>query len=245
METALGLVAGKGGEDVLDFMGYAVGRGVDEECRPGLNPLVRGWLYALNPAFMKTKFSADVGYDAWIAEQKKSLGDNISITPMPACEQAGVNAYLETVESARQLAEDKTAEAAEASAARKAAEAEAAAMAPFKKKAGELEKKVTALEEKNRGLNAEIAELKEKLASFEGKIALDEKEIEKSVKEIVSRAVKDAVGGLAAAGGAALGTAGPAAADEAPAEGAGAADSGGAPDDFGFGASSSSDGFGF
>ena len=182
METALGLVAGKGGEDVLDFMGYAVGRGVDEECRPGLNPLVRGWLYAQNPAFMKTEFSADAGYDNWIDEQKRKLGDNISITPMPACEQAGVNAYLETVENARRLAEDKTAEAAEAVAGRKAAEAEAAGMAPFKKKAGELEKKVAALEEKNRGLNAEIAELKEKLASFDGKVALDAQEIEKNVK---------------------------------------------------------------
>jgi hypothetical protein len=243
METALGVIAGKGGEDVLDFMGYAIGRGVEEEYRPGLHSLVKGWLYSLHPAFMAEAFSGGAGYENWIAGQKRKLGDNVSITPMPAAELACVNAFIETVERAKQLAEDKTAEAAEALAAGKAAEAEAAAMAPFKKKAAELEKKVAALEEKNSGLAAEIAELKAGLAAFAGKIAIDAKEIESSVREIVTRAVKDAVAGLVVAGGVAAGT-GAETPDEPPAETA-ASDAGGPAEEFGFGSSGGSDGFGF
>lgn len=246
METALSVVAGKGGDDVLDFMGYAIGRSVDEDCRVGVGPMVKGWLYTLNPDFMKTSYDENIAFPNWVADQKRKLGDNVSITPMPAVELAGVNALIEMVTTARQTAEDKTAEAEEAVAAREAAEADSAAMAPFKKKAGELEKKVAALEEKNGALQAEIADLKGKLAAFDGKVAVDEKDIEKSVKDMVSKAVKDALGGLVAAGGVAA--AGAAASEDAPAasEEAAPADSGGVPDTFGFGQSGSNDdGFGF
>ena len=242
METALGLVADKGGDDVLDFMGYAVGRNVDDECRPALSPIIKGWLYTMNPDFMKADFNDGVGYDVWVDSQKKKLGDNLSITPLPGRELAAVNALIDTLEEAKKTAEDKTAEAEEAVAAKKTADAEVAAMTPFKKKAEDLEKKVAGLEEKNSSLNAEIAELKEKLAAFDGKVAIDEKEIEKSIKDIVSRAVA----GIAAAGGGVATGAGDAAA-EAPAsfEDTGSS-SGGVPDDFGFGASGSDgDGFGF
>ena len=33
-------------------------------------------------------------YEAWITQQKRNLGDNVSITPMPAHETAGINALL-------------------------------------------------------------------------------------------------------------------------------------------------------
>ncbi len=244
METALGLVAGKGGSDVLDFMGYAVGRSVDEECRTALSPLVKGWLYSLNPDFMKAAPASDVGYEVWLDAQKKKFGDNLSISPMPAVEMAAVSALIDTVAGAKQTAEDKIAEAEEALAAKEAAESDAAALMPFKKKAEAAEKKAAQLEEKNSALAAELAELKEKLASFDGKVAIDENAIEKTVKDIVSKALSGIVvaGGAVAAGAVAAGDAAGAVAEEA----GPAADADGVPDTFGFGASGSDgDGFGF
>lgn len=241
METALGVVAGKGGADVLDLMGYTVGRSVCECCRPALNPIVKGWLYSLNPEFMKAGYDENLGYDIWVNEQKRKLGDNVSLPPMPESELVGINTLLDTVEGAMQTAEAKTAEAAEAVQAKEAAEADIKSLTPFKKKAEDLEAKVAQLEEKNNALGGEVSELKSKLASFDGKVAIDEDAIEKSVKDIVSRAV----GSLAAAGGvaaAADGASGDAPADFASAEPA--ADS--VPDSFGFGTSGSDgDGFGF
>ena len=124
MEAALGVVAGKGGADVLDFMGYVVGRSVCDDSRPVLSPMVKGWLYSLNPGFMKAEFDDSIGYDAWVHEQKRTFGDNVSIAPMPERELAGVNTLLATVESARWLAEDKQAEADAANVALDAANAE-------------------------------------------------------------------------------------------------------------------------
>lgn len=241
METALGVVAGKGGEDVLDFMGYAIGRVVDEDCRPAVNPMVRGWLFSLNPEFMKTGYDPTLGYDGWVVEQKKKLGDNVSLPPMSEPDTAGINALFETVEDAKLTAEDKIAEAEEALAARQAAEAEIKTLTPFKKKAEDLEAKVAKLEAQNSELSAQLDELKEKLASFDGKVAIDEKEIEKSVKDIVSRAV----GALAAAGGVVAGAGEVAGACDF-ADSGSSSDSGSVPDSFGFGASGASDdGFGF
>jgi hypothetical protein len=240
METALGVVAGKGGEDVLDFMGYAIGRSVRDDCRPALNPVVKGWLYSLNPDFMKAGFDEGIRYDAWVDEQKRKFGDNVSIPPMPDRELAGINALIETVEAAKQLAEDKEVEADAANAALDEANAEINTLMPFKKKAEDLEAKVVQLEEKNKGLAAEVVDLRKKLTAFDGKIAIDEREIEKSVKDIVARAV----GSIAAASGAAASAAGTGEA-AAPTD-VGSAASGGVPDDFGFGASgANNDGFGF
>ena len=243
METALGLIANKGGDDVLDFMGYAVGRSVCDCSVPALNPLVRGWLYTQNPDFMKADFNDSVGWEVWLDAQKKKLGDNLSVTPLPAAEQSVANALMDTLEQARRTAEDKTAEAEAAVAAKEAADAEIAVLAPFKKKAEDLEKKLAAADEKAGALAAEIAELKEKLASFDGKVAIDEKEIEKSVKDIVSKAIA----GLAAAGGVAAGAAAAEGGTEAPAAFEDSDSSGSSvPDDFGFGTSGSDgDGFGF
>ena len=242
METALGVVAGKGGDDVLEFMGYAIGRSVTDCCRPALTPIVKGWLYSMNPEFMKTDYTDSIGWAVWLDAQKRKLGDNVSITPMPARELSAVNALIETLEQAKRTAEDKTAEAEAAQAAKEVADAEIAALTQFKKKAEDLEKKVAGLEEKNGALLAEVGELKEKLAFFDGKVAIDEKEIEKSVKDIVSRAVA----GIAAAGGVAV-AATAAEAGDSPAAFDDGADSGSTvPDSFGFGTSGADgDGFGF
>jgi hypothetical protein len=244
METALGVVAGKGGPDVLDFLGFAVSREVCDACRPAVNPMVKGWLYSLNPAFMKISYSEGAPYDAWVAEQKGKLGDNVSLMPIPPAELAGIDELFSMVEKAKQTAEDKEAEAEAARAAQKAAESDVTALAPFKKKAEDLEKKVAQLEEKNSALTAEVKEMKGRLAAYDGKVPVDEADLEKSVKDIVSKAVKASLSGLVAAGGAAVAGA---AADDAPAAEEAAADSGGGvPDTFGFGSSGSDgDGFGF
>ena len=242
METALSVVAGKGGDEVLDFMGYAVGRSVCDCSRTALNPIVKGWLYSMNPEFMKTDYTDSVGWEIWLDAQKKKLGDNVSITPMPAQEIASVNAFLDTLEQARRTAEDKTAEAEAALASKEAADAEIAVLSPFKKKTEDLEKKLAGLEEKNGALLAELGELKEKLASFDGKVAIDEKEIEKSVKDIVSKAIA----GLAAAGGVVAGAAAGSGESEAAAAFEDTSSDSSVPDSFGFGASGSDgDGFGF
>lgn len=243
METALGVLANQGGADVLDFLGFVISRSVDECCRPAVAPMAKGWLYSMNPEFMKVPFDGTTSFNAWCNEQKGRLGDNVSLEPMPAAEVAGIHTLMDTVEAALQDAQDKAAEAAAALEAQKAAEANAKAMAPFKAKAEELEKKVAQLEEKNKGLAGELAEEKAKSAAFSGKVAIDEKEIEKTLKDIITRTV----GSMSFAAGAAAGTAGAEGAAAEPAAFDAPTDSAGAvPDTFGFGASGASDdGFGF
>ena len=146
METALGVLANQSGADVLDFLGFVISRGVDECCRPAVAPMAKGWLYSMNPEFMKAPFDGTTSFNSWCNEQKTRLGDNVSLEPMPAAEVAGIHALIDTVEAAFQDAADKAAEAAEALEAQAAAEANAKAMAPFKAKAEELEKKVAQLE---------------------------------------------------------------------------------------------------
>jgi regulator of replication initiation timing len=242
METVLGVLTGTGGTEVLDLLGFALQRAVSDEYRPAVAPMVKGWLYSLHPPLMKLPCGENVAFNVWMSDQKKKLGDNVSITPIPASDLAGMEALFDAVENARLTAESKEAEAGEAKAAQDAAEAEAKKLAPFKKKAEDLEKKAAQLEEKNGVLAAEVKELKARLSAFDGKVAVAEADLEKSVKEIVSKAVKAALGGLVAAGGvaAAEGGADDTAAADAPEE------SGGVPDTFGFGASgANNDGFGF
>ena len=237
MESALGVVTGKGGNEVLDFLGYAVQREVCDCARAAVAPAVKGWLYSLSPDFYKVSVDDGMEYGAWLAQQKQALGDNVSITPMPEHEVAGINALLDFIESTMTAAEEKQAEV-------DAAQTELKALAPFKAKAGDLEKKVAQLEEKNKALTEEASKLKGELAGFSGKVAINEKELEQSVKDLVSRAVKDALAALpVGAAGAAVAASGDAAAPAA-AEDDGATTA--PPDSFGFGASGASgDGFGF
>ncbi len=240
MESALGVVTGKGGGEVLDFLGYAVQRDICDCARAAVSPAVKGWLYSLNPEFFKLSLDDGMDYASWVAQQKQKLGDNVSVTPMPAHEAEGINALLDFIEHTMSENEEKQAAA-------DAAQAELKALAPFKAKAEDLEKKLAQLEEKNKALTEEASKLKAELAGYAGKVAINEKELEQSVKDLVSRAVKDALAALpvGAAAGAGAGAAAPGGAAAAPAavdDGATAAP----PDDFGFGASGpSDDGFGF
>lgn len=239
MESALGVVTGKGGNEVLDFLGYAVQREVCDCARAAVAPAVKGWLYSLSPDFYKVSVDDGMEYGAWLAQQKQALGDNVSITPMPEHEVAGINALLDFIETTMTESEEKQAQA-------DAAQAELKALAPFKAKAGDLEKKVTQLEEKNKAQTEEIAKLKAELAGFSGKVAINEKELEQSVKDLVSRAVKDALASLPVGAAGAAVAAAPGEAAAAPAADFDDGSTVAPPDSFGFGSSGASDdGFGF
>ncbi len=240
METVLDVISGKTGPDVLDFLGFAVSRPVCDCCRAAVAPVVKGWVYSLNPEFMKTDFDESVPYEMWMNGQKKRLGDSVSIPAMPQKESEGIGALLDSVQAAKTTSEEKIAAA-------EAAQAEVAALTPFKQKAEEFEKKAAQLEEKNKTLTEQVNGLKKELAGFAGKVAIDAADLEKSVKDMVAKAVKDALAnlpvGAAAAGGAASGDT--VAASSESSDGTGDSQ-GEVPDTFGFGSSApSDDGFGF
>ncbi len=240
METALGVIANQSGADVLDFLGFAISRSVCECCRAGVAPIVKGWLYSLNPDLMKYPFDGSTSFNGWVNEQKGRFGENVSLEAMPAAEVAGIHSMLDQVEKAFQDAKDSAAAAEAAAKAQKAAEDQAKTLAPFKAKAEDLEKKLAQLEDKNKAAAKDLADAKAKLASFDGKVAINENEIEKAVKDIITKTI-----GTMSFAGAVGATAEAGAAPEATAEER--TDSAGAvPDTFGFGASGASDdGFGF
>ena len=244
METALKVIANQEGDDVLEFLGFVISRPVCGCCRAGVAPIVKGWLYSQNPSFMKLPFAEAESFDTWAHLMKGQLGENVSLTAMPAAEVAGIHSMMDAVQAAFQTAEEKTEATEAAEAATAAAQAEIKALAPFKAKAEELEKKVAQLEEKNKGLAADVSAAKAEADAFKGKVAINENEIEKSVKDIISKAI----GSMSFAAGAVGAAAGEeSAVADAPADFGGSTDSAGAvPDTFGFGASApSDDGFGF
>lgn len=234
MDSALQVIANKAGNDAADFLSFVVQRPLCDEARAVVGPMVRGWLYCLQPEFAQMPPAPEQGYGIWLDEQKKRFGDNVSITPMDAEDLKELYALLDSMEAMEEGIKEKDAAIAELTEKLTAAE-------PFKGKAEKLEKQVETLEEKNKELNAEVGKLKAELAEFSGKVAINETELEQSVKDLVSRAVKDALAALPV--GAAVAAGGEVAAGEAaPAE-----ESASAPiDDFGFGTSGAdSDGFGF
>ena len=236
METILGLIAGKGGTDVSDLLGYLSQRELSADEEGVVAPMSKGWLYSMEPRFMQCCYDEGEPFDAWTKKQASKLGDNVSVEPIPAADMASISIVLD------KLADAKTT-VAEQAAAIEGLQASVAELEPFKAQAADLEKKVEDLSGKLETAQTELAGAKKELKTFEGKVAINETEVESSVKDIVSRAVKDALATLPAGAAVAAGAeeAAPAA-EEAPAEDAGSS----VPDDFGFGASGSDDsGFGF
>lgn len=232
METVLGLIAGKSGDDVSDLLGFLAQRELTAQDETIVAPLAKAWICSQHPPFLENPYKEPEIYEEWVQKEIKRLGDNISVAPIPEDELAGITSVLDLLhENKKTIAEQ--AETIET------LEAEKAEIEPFVKKAGDLEKKVEQLNgtiEKN---NEEIAKLKEQTAEFQGKLPVAESELNDTIKDIVTKALKDAVKAVPA--GAAAGEAGAEVAEEAAAE-----ESGGVPDDFGFGASGDdSDGFGF
>ena len=236
METILGLIAGKGGTDVSDLLGYLSQRELSADEEGVVAPMSKGWLYSMEPRFMQCCYDEGEPFDAWTKKQASKLGDNVSVEPIPAADMASISIVLD------KLADAKTT-VAEQAAAIEGLQASVAELEPFKAQAADLEKKVDDLSGKLETAQTELAGAKKELKTFEGKVAINETEVESSVKDIVSRAVKDALATLPAGAAVAAGAeeAAPAA-EEAPAEDSGSS----VPDDFGFGASGSDDsGFGF
>lgn len=234
LDTILALLSGVGGADTSGLLSFMTAKELNPEQEAIVAPLAQAWLCKLHPAFLESKFSEDAPYENWVAAEKKRIGDNVSLTPIPEAEMTGIETVLSAVDAAKATAAEKTEEA-------EALAAKVAELEPFEAKAGELEKKVEGLEGQVASLQEEVSELKSKNAEFEGKLPVDENGLNDSIKEIVTKALKDAVASVpmgAAAGAAAEGG------DAAPAEEA-VEDSGPAPD-FGFGSSGDdADGFGF
>lgn len=237
METILGLIAGKSGADISDLLGYLAQRELSVEHEGAVAPMAKGWLYSQHPPFMDCEFTEGESFDAWAAKQAASLGDNVSLQPIPANEMAGISVVLDAMADAKAVVAAQSEEI-------DALKAQVAELEPFKGQAAELEKKVAGLESSLEGAQTDLAGAKKELKGFDGKVAVDEKDIESSVKDMVSRAVKDALAALpaGAAVAAAVADGGDAPAEEAAEEASGSD----VPDDFGFGTSGSDDdGFGF
>lgn len=236
MKTVLALVAGKGGDDVSEMLGYLAQRDLSAQDETVVAPLAKGWLYSQLPELMKSSYDELQSFDEWAGKMIASLGENVSTTPIPANDAAAIHVVLDS------LANNKAniAEQAEKIA---GLEAQVAELQPFQGKAASQEKEIAKLKGQIEKLEAQVSELKGKTAEFAGKIPVAEQELNDSVKEIVSKAVKEAMAALPkAAPGAAAGDAAEAVVEEAAAEESG----GGVPDDFGFGASGADGGgFGF
>lgn len=235
IEAALHVIAKKPSDVATEFLSFAVQRPVCEKSCAVVSPMVRGWLFCLQPEFAQMAPAPEQGFGIWVDDQKKRFGDNISIPPMEAAELAELNSLLDSIAAMKEGLAEKDTVIADL-------KGKLAAAEPFKGKAEKLEKDKAALEEKNAAFKEEVGKLKSELSAFSGKVAINEADLEQSVKDLVSRAVKDALAALpvAAATAAAAGEAGAAAGEAAVEETS-------APiDDFGFGNSgSNSDGFGF
>ncbi len=232
METVLGLIAGKSGDDVSDLLRFLTQRDLSAQEEGIVTPLAKAWICSKHPPFMENPYDPTAIYEDWVQKEIKRIGDNISVAPIAEGEMAGIASVLDM------LAESKNAIAA-LNDEKAGLEAKVAELQPFVKKSEDLEKKVGQLEGKIANLEKDNKELKAQTAEFQGKLPVAESELNDTIKDIVTKALKDAVKsvplGAAAAGG------------EAVAEAVAEEDtSGGVPDDFGFGASGSDGGgFGF
>jgi uncharacterized coiled-coil protein SlyX len=231
IETVLALIAGKAGSEVTDLLCYLTQRDLSAQEEGAVAPMAKGWIYSQNPAFMEAKFDETDVYADWVAKQAKRLDDNVSLTPIPAGELEGINAVLDSLNAAKETVAEQASTIEEL-------EAKVSELEPYPGKVEELEKKVEELSGKIEELESENKELKSATAEFEGKVPVAEDELNNTIKDIVTKALKDAVASVPAGAAGEAGEAAPAAAEEE--------QTGGVPDDFGFGSSGSDDsGFGF
>ncbi|UZP67237.1 hypothetical protein N1030_16830 [Desulfovibrio mangrovi] len=239
METILGVIAGKSGADVADLLGYLAQRELSTEELGAVAPIAKGWLYSLEPRFMACAYSEEVVFEEWAQKQVATLGDNVSIEPIPAAEMAGISVVLDKMAEAKATIAAQVAEVAEL-------KGKVAELAPFEGKTATLEKQVADLTGKLDKAKADLTAAQKELKTFDGKVAINEKEIESSVKDMVSKGLKEALANLPVGAAVAGAVAGEAAAADEPAGFEDSSSSGEVPDTFGFGASGASDdGFGF
>jgi len=235
MRTVLDLAAGKSGDNVSELVGYLAQRDLNSQEEMLAAPLAKAWLYKEMPALLDARYDDTLPYEEWAKKQTSRLGENISTTPIPESERAGLNMVLDAMAQGKVAVSEQTAKADDL-------EAQVAELSPYKAKVAALDKEIAKLKAQVQTLEGQVKDLKAKAAGFEGKVPVDENDLASTVKEIVSKAVKVAVAAMPKAAPGAAAAAGAEAAAEAPAEEAASS----VPDDFGFGASGAGDGgFGF
>lgn len=231
IESVLALVMGKEDVDVKEIAGYIAGCSIVCPCAAKMvGPMAGGWLARCYPKFMDLELKDGQSWESFVSQAKSALGDKVSLTPMPAAQQAVVASVIAKL---GEMAEAKKAQAAEIA----ALQAKVESLSAFEAKAAELTATVAKQEDTIKTMKSDMGGLRKQLVPFTGKIALDQDELMQTIKD----AIKDNMKGFVAAGaGAAVAGAAGEAAAEAPAE------ESSVPDDFGFGASGSNgDGFGF
>ena len=224
LESVLALVTGKEGANVQELAGFITGRAVTcAACAAAVGPFAAAWLARWYPRFMDLDWAEGQDWNAFVAKWRKTVGDNVSLTPMDGRTRALAAKALDAMAEANAAA-TRQSEAV----VRLEARAEAA-----QKKGDELEGKLKAMKTEVGGLTRQVAE-------FQGKVAVNHDELMQTIKDAIKDGLKGMVVGGAAATGA-PGTPGAPATEEAPA----AAESS-VPDGFGFGDSGAdADGFGF
>ncbi len=234
MESVLALVLGKEDVDVKDLAGYLTGRSLACDCcSRAVGPLAAGWLASLYPAFVELKWDEGTPWDNFVENNKKSIGDNVSVPPMNSALQSLAAKTLDVLADLDGTVKAQKAELANL-------HAKVAELEPQEAKAQELEKKCDQLEAKIKTMTTDMGALRKELAPYQGKMAVDQQELLTMIKG----AIKDNMKGLVV-GGAVAGAAGAEAA-EAVAEELSDDTPRGITGDFGFNASGDDDdGFGF
>ncbi len=234
MENVLALVLGKEDVDVKELAGYLTGRSLNCDCcSRAVGPLAAGWLASLYPAFVELKWDGQTPWDSFVASNKSSLGDNVSVPPMNDALKALAAKTLDVLADLDGTVSAQKAELA-------ALHAKVAELEPQEARAQDLEKKCNDLEAKVKTMTTDMGALRKELAPYQGKMAVDQQELMTMIKGAIKDNMKGLVVGGAVAGAAAAEGA-EAAAEELPDD-----TPRGITGDFGFNASGDdSDGFGF
>lgn len=200
--------------NIKEMLEHLTGREIDADMQPFAEALGKAYVYEQHPELAKMK-----------GKEVLNMGDNVSVTPMPAEAKAEADAVFARIEGYKKTLEEQAAKIKELEVAKAEFETKATAL---EKDVAEYKGKVEAYEASAKGEGDKvIVTSQQTVEEYIGKVNELLEQIENVKKHgVVTVAAGD--GGAAAA----------------PAEAA--EESGGVPDDFGFGASgASSDGFGF
>lgn len=228
LESVLALVTGKKDADVQDLAGFITGRSVTcAACAAAVGPFAAAWLARWYPKFMDFEWAEGQDWNAFVAKWRKTLGNNVSLTPMDGRTKALAGRALDAMAEAN-------ASATRQSEAVIKLEARVHELEPFEARAEAVQKKYDELEGKIKAMKTEIGGLNRQVAEFQGKVAVNHDELMQTIKDAIKDGLKGMViGGAAATGAVAAEEAQPTAESSVP-------------DDFGFGASGAdADGFGF
>ncbi len=198
---------------VKEMLEHLTGRDLDDDMIPFAEAIGKAYVYEQHPQLVSMKDT-----------EVLTMGDNVSVTPLPPETKAEADAVFARIENAKKT----VVEQAETITSLEADNAQFASKnAELEKAVAEYKGKVEAFEASAKGDGDKIIVASQAtVEEYIGKV----KELLEQIEDVKKHGVVTVAAGGAAAGAAA-----------APAE-----EAGGVPDDFGFGASGSdSDGFGF